>query len=504
MKQLKDTEIAEMREMLRALPNNLGSFNTLEDVKKAFSLPISLGTDADTREELNLAFDSAGGYSTIFQSLTQHADSLGQYPLTAFIGYGALQQIAQNGMIRACVQTVADDVTRKWIEFIETDSLEEPELLTRLQNLQAKKFKLQDLFHEACLTTGFMGGAFIFIDTGAEGSDLELPLAINSKSAELVNNKALKFIVVDPVNVTPSEYNSIDPLKSDYMQPSSWWVLGRKVHASRLIAVYDNPPPTLLKPSYNFLGIPQAQILWDYVLHWNKCRISTANLLSKVSLLVFQTDTDAIFSSAGGLQNFDLRMEALRKYRDNDSVVVCDKDKEAVSNVQTTLAGCTDIVRQSLEMIAAINRTPAVKLLGISPSGFNATGESDITNYYDYVHSKQELLRPAITKCLNCIQLAAFGEIHNGLDFEFVDLSSENESAQAMTAQTRANMLATLLDRQVVDASEVRQAAKADKSMRLNFLSDEAPEMESDAPIEELQTDKYDDLLNQIKQDDNP
>ena len=503
-KKLTYAELEDLKQALQIPPRTCKSFASVEEVKRAFSLPVTLGASEDVRKSCDLAFDSAGGYDAIYQSLNQHAFDLGQFPVTSFIGYGALQQIAQNGMIRACVQTVADDVTRKWIEFIETDSLEEPELLTRLQNLQAKKFKLQDLFHEACLTTGFMGGAFIFIDTGAEGSDLELPLAINSNSSELVNNGALKFVIVDPINVTPGAYNSFNPLKDDYMKPSMWWVLGQKVHSSRLLALYDNPPPTLLRPSYNFLGIPQAQILWDYVLHWNDCRVATANLLKKVSLLVMQTDTDAVFNSPDGLQEFDLRMQALQRYRDNDSVFVCDKTEESVSNVQTSIAGCTDVVRQSLEMIAAINRTPAVKLLGISPSGFNATGESDITNYYDYIHSKQELLRPAITKCLNCIQLSEFGEIYNGLDFEFVDLSSENESAQAMTAQTRANMLATLLDRQVVDASEVRQAAKADKSMRLNFLSDETPEMESDAPIEELQTDKYDDLLNQIKQDDNP
>lgn len=494
-KKLTYSELADLKQALQSPPRACKTFTSVEEVKRAFSLPVTLGADPSFREEANMAFDSAGGFNAIYQSLNQHAGDLGQYPITSFIGYGALQQIAQNGMIRACIQTVADDSTRKWIELVESDDLENPELLNELQNLQAKKFKLQNLFHEACLLTGFMGGSFIFIDTGVDGSELELPLAINSKSAELVNNKHLKFVLVDPVNVTPCQYNSIDPLKDDYMKPSSWWVLGRRVHASRLIALYDNPPPTLLKPSYNFLGIPQAQILWDYVLHWNQCRVSTANLLEKVSLLVMQTDTDAIFSSPDGVQNFDLRMQALQRYRDNDSVFVCDKNEEGVTNVQTSIAGCTDVVRQSLEMIAAINRTPAVKLLGISPSGFNATGESDITNYYDYIHSKQELLRTAIAKCLNCIQLANFGEIYSGIDFEFVDLSAENESTQAVTAQTRANMLSTLLDRQVIDTSEVRQAVKTDRSMQLNFLSDEAPEP-NDGDLEDFQTDKFDDLLN--------
>ena len=496
-KKLSYSEIEEMKQILQIPRRTCESFSSVEDVKKAFCVPVTSPVNEEARNACNLAFDHAGGYDTIYQSLTQHAFDLGQYPITSFIGYGNLQNIAQNGMIRACVQTVADDITRKWIELIERneadDNQQNEDFISKLQNLQLKKYRLQKLFHEAAVMTGYMGGAFIFIDTGADGSDLELPLAINSNNAELTNNENLKFKVIDPVNVTPGSYNSINPLKDDYMTPSMWWVLGQRVHASRLIALYDNEPPTLLKPAYNFLGIPQAQILWDYVLHWNECREATAKLLTKFTLLVMQTDTDAVFGSPDGLQQFELKMQALQHYRNNDSVFVCDKTDENVSNVQASLAGCTDIVRQSLEMIAAINRTPAVKLLGISPSGFNATGQSDITNYYDYIHSKQELRRDAIAKCLNCIQLAEFGEINSSVDFDFIELSSDNESSQALTAQTRVNMLATLQDRQVISAEEARQAVKTDKTTRLTFLSDEMPpDLEQENT--ELQTDHFEGL----------
>ena len=91
------------------------AFDRIDKVKRAFALPVSKGATKDEREALDMAFDSAGGYSTIYESLQQHAGDMGQSPITSFIGYGALQQIAQNGMIRACIQTVADDITREWI-----------------------------------------------------------------------------------------------------------------------------------------------------------------------------------------------------------------------------------------------------------------------------------------------------------------------------------------------------------------------------------------------------
>lgn len=468
-------QINNIEPYLDMMPTRGEQLITLEDIKERYSLPVTNGAPEEERERLNMAFDHAGGFDMIYNSLQGHTAALGQTPLTMFLGYGMLQQISQNGMVRACVQTIADDLTRKWIKI---DSAEEDALkiVERLDTLQSSKYTLQKTFHDAIALVGYTGGAFIFVDTGAEDEDLMLPLRFNAESAELVNNKHMRFVVVDPVNVTPCEYNCTNPLKSDYMKPRSWWVLGQKVHHSRLIPLVEQEPPTLLKPSYNFLGIPRAQILWDYVIHWNDCRIKTADLLRKISLLVVKTNTDEIFSIANGVKIFDLKMAALQRYRDNNSVYVCDKDREDVLNVQTSIAGATDIVRQSLEMIAAINRTPAVKLLGISPSGFNATGESDLKNYYDHVRSQQELYRDAIMRCLKAIQLANFGKIYPGITFEFNELASDNAASVAMTASTKANTWGALLGANVISPDEARQAVKNDPDIGLNFLEGDAPE----------------------------
>lgn len=453
------------------------ALDSLEKVRKTFALPANAsGLSQENRMAMDSAFDAAGGYSAIYESFQQHATELGQFPMTSFVGYGALQQIAQQGMIRACIQTVADDMTRKWID-LKAGEGTDAEKLDHLKDLIENKYHLRHVFHKAFATTGYMGGALIFVKVGLDNKTADLKLSFTDVSAELKQGETLSFIVVDPVNCSPADYNCIDPLQEDYMQPKRWYVLGTTVDASRLIPVVDNEPPVLLKPNYNFLGIPQAQILWDYVMHFNDCRVSTARLLNKLSLLVVQTDMDAVLTDPNGVANFDTKMDLLARYRNNDAVFVCDKDTEGVMNVQTSIAGCTDIVRQSLEMVAAINRTPAVKLLGISPSGFNATGESDITNYYDYIHSKQELHHDEIQKCLDAIQLVEFGHVDPSISFEFVPLSEENAASKAMTAQTKIGALTQLVDRQIMSAEELRQAVKQDDTLGLSMLPDEMPEM---------------------------
>lgn len=467
--------------------------NSIEDVKRLFSIPQTMGyagmheLDSDDPEiNPQLAADSAMsvGYDQIYQSLVQHGMDMGQYPMTSFVGYGVLQQIAQNGMIRTCIQTVADDVTREWITITGGDKTD-PNLIDDLSQ-QFDKLKMRTVFNKAVAMMGYMGGAFIYIDTGTD--DPSVPLVLSDKSDEIKQGTKLKFVVVDPVNCSPGRYNANNPLKDDYLtDPQFWYILGREVHSSRLIVLRDNLPPTLLRPAYNFLGIPQAQILWDYVMHWNRARVSVAGILEKLNLLVFQTNTEYLLSSSNGVGQLDAKMLALSRYRDNDSVVVCDKNSEDIKNITLTISGVTDVVRQALEFIAAINRTPAVKLLGISPSGFNATGESDIRNYYDHIMSKQELLHDGILRALKAVELSVLGKIDHSINFEFNPLGTEDEEGDIQAASARVNMLNSLLQTNVLSAEEVRQAVKADQKANLGFISDDVPQPNEGADIAEMQ-----------------
>ena len=221
-------------------------------------------------------------------------------------------------------------------------------------------------------------------------------------------------------------------------------------------------------------------------MHWNRARVSVAGILEKLNLLVFQTNSEYLLSSSGGVQQLDAKMLALSRYRDNDSVVVCDKNSEDIKNITLTISGVTDVVRQALEFIAAINRTPAVKLLGISPSGFNATGESDIRNYYDHIMSKQELLHDGILRALKAVELSTLGQIDSSINFEFNPLGTEDEEGDIQSASARVNMLNSLLQTNVLSTDEVRQAVKADEKTHLGFISDDVPQPNEGADIAEM------------------
>ena len=120
---------------------------SVDELRARYSLPVTRGASKEERERLDVAFDNSGVFDQIQSSLTQHLTDMGQMPLTGFLGYGALQNLAQEPLIRACVQTVADDLTRKWIELVGGEE-SDAELVAKLDRLQ-NRYHLQKVFHDA-------------------------------------------------------------------------------------------------------------------------------------------------------------------------------------------------------------------------------------------------------------------------------------------------------------------------------------------------------------------
>ena len=425
-------------------------------------------------KDAQMANDEACAYAW---GLLSHSLELGQMPTTAsFLGYPALQDIAQNGLIRACIETVADDMTRDFGK-IKSEEPDKAEIVVAMNNA-LEQFHIRDVLHEVAEKVGYFGGCLVYIDTGANDVKLQTPLNMGEYSKELRNLKA--FRVIDPINVYPGAYNSVEPLKADFFRPEHWYVMGKRVHASRLIRFVANEVPQLLKPVYNFFGIAQAQLLWDYVMHFAECRVATANIAKKYSVTVFKTNMSATLMDGAGTDQINNRIRLIARYQDNNSITAIDKDNEDIVKIETPIGGLTDITKQGLEFLAALNRTPAVKLLGISPSGFNATGESDLRNYNDHISSQQEkVFGHGLKTIIDCIHVFLFGKTNKGLIFEWAELGEEDQAAMANTQKVKADTMAVLLDRSVISPEEARQAVASDPDNPLSFIDPaEVPEGE--------------------------
>lgn len=176
--------------------------------------------------------------------------------------------------------------------------------------------------------------------------------------------------------------------------------------------------------------------------------------------------------------------------RDNDGVEAIDMESEDIVKLETPLSGITDIVRQAEEMVAAYFGEPAVKLWGLSPGGFNSTGEADMQNHYDHINSVQErMFREPLRRLVELAQMNIRGKADSALSFNFVPLGDDDDRAIADINNVKADAACKLYDRGIVSGEEIRQSLADDpRSPFTNIDVSNVPEQPEEVilPAEEL------------------
>ena len=406
-----------------------------------------------------------------------------------FLGYGTLSLIAQDPLIRAVVETTADEMVRKFVEFTSSKENDEDESDDRLKVLidECDKYKVAKMLREAAATAGYMGGAVLYIDLEGvntednEGSE-ELKKKLRIDGHKIGKGELKGFNLIEPVYCYPKTYNSTNPLARDFYKPERWFVMGKEVHGSRLMRFVQHEPPVLMRPAYNFFGIPMAQMILDFVERFTDSRKAAAEIVKKFSLNVLKTDMSQILQEGGteDAKTLKARAAMFKLLRDNDGLMMLDKEDEDFVQINTPFSGVHEIVTKQLEYLAAVARMPAVKLLGISPSGFNTTGESDIRNHYDNIRTNQEkMFAEHLDTIIRILQLNKWGKIYDDLTYEFVSLYETNEEEEANIRKTDGDRDVQYIDRGVISPEEVRgRLANDPRSGYNNIDVDDVPELD--------------------------
>lgn len=471
-KMMKKNSVRQKQNLLKVSwqrLQNLVKYNAeLKSIRKQYGVPLTNAGES-VKVAMDAALETSGHFTTIRNAVA--SGGIDAYP--QFLGYAYLSGLQQNGFIRAGVEGLADDMTARFIELIRTSDIEnnDDDKINKI-NEYLNAFQIKELFNKAAALCGYFGGCLIYIDT----DDEDLLSALDEKS---LNHSIKGYVLIEPINIYPGRYNSTNPLRADYFIPETWFVLGQEVHTSRLLYLAADEVNMLLKPAYNFFGIAPAQIAADSVSHFIKDREAASRLLHKYSLLVFKTDMGSALYS-GNPEELYSRVKVLADFRDNNSVIIIDKEDEDIVTVTTSLAGVTDVVRLSLELMPIMFRQPLTKFLGISPGGMNATGESDENNWNEYVLSQcEKIFRKPVKRLLELIQYDLFGEVDECIDFIFKVQSSNDEVKEINNNKIKADTYVQLTTAGIISPEEARKALAEDEKSGFNSIDvDAVPEME--------------------------
>ena len=435
----------------------------------------------DNHPAAQIALDD--GYNFVQPYLSTCVNTFNGFP-----GFPYLAQLSTRAEYRSLAETMAGEITRKWIKIKSTSEIMDhsekiKELTDFLDTLDLRNV-VKTIATNDCL---FGRGHLCIV---LENQNKEVPLILSPATVPLGSLKSVNS--VDPVWCSPLAYNALDPTRDDFYRPNKWMMLGQEIHASRLLNIVTRQLPDMLKPAFNFAGMSLSQLAEPYVNNWLRTRQSVSDLVSNFSITALQTAMDQILQGDDDGSDIIARAKLFIAMRNNQNIMLLDKEREELVQVNTPLSGLDALQAQAQEHMCSVSRIPAVILTGISPSGLNASSEGEIRVFYDWISAQQEAYyRNPIDIVFKVAQLSLFGEIDPDLVFEFVPLyqMSEKERAEIRDIDSRVDQ--GYIAAGVVSPAEVRQKiATSEDSGYQGIDVDDVPEPAYDPAQENLDDQK--------------
>lgn len=339
-----------------------------------------------------------------------------------------------------------------------------------------KKLDWKTRFYDALRFSRAYGGAGIFI--GAVDRAMSARDPLNEESLE-----EIRFLtVLDARELYPLSYYA-DPLSPNFGMPEYYRVqpaftslasAGTPLERKRLLEIQRTLPVVHESRIIRFDGVivnrwQQREtlgwgdsilqrvndVLRDFQMSWH----SAAYLINDFSQAVATMKGISEAIENGDDKAVQARLLAIEMMRSVARMVVMDEG-ETFERKQTPISGLKELLDGFFTRLGASAGMPVTLLAGEAPAGLNATGASDIRNWYDQVSSDQEwILEPRIRRLVDLLCKSkrgpTKGKLPEKIEITFNPLwqltSLEEADRRLKVAQTDA----VYIDKQVVDPAEV-------------------------------------------------
>lgn len=374
------------------------------------------------------------------------------YPLTRMSqNYNLFTSLYRSSwIVRKIVDVFPSDMVKNWIKF---NSSLDPEKISKINSV-IRKTKTKEKIKEGLRWARLYGGAagLILID-GDE--DLSEPLdydaiMLDDYKGLLIFDRwngiypdiELEDDISDEEYGYPKYYSiSLSEANSNLMLSYNKQDLV-KVHHSRIVRFNGRDLPLWERQAEMFWGESEIEIVFEELKKRDNTSANIASLIFLANIRVLKmNDLGQLLgaSTQKAQENLYKVLQAQNQLMSNMGIYVMDKDDDFGSE-QYSFGGLNDIYESFMLDIAGACEMPVTKLFGREPAGFNSTGESDLTQYYDTLEEKQETyLQPIIDKLLPIIFMSTLGAIPEDLDWEFNPCMNVNSKDLAVLAQSMAS-----------------------------------------------------------------
>lgn len=296
---------------------------------------------------------------------------------------------------------------------------------------QAQALGLDAKMQEAATWGRAFGGALLII--GVEQGLMKDPLNVKlARGVKYLNVIDRRFCAVN------SFY--MNPFLPNYGQPETYSIGGTEggaiVHESRVVRFDGTQVDRLTRQKLGGWTYSVLQRPYNVMRDFATAFASAASLTADASQAVFKMKGLFEMIAAGHKERLQTRMQLVDMSRSAAKAVLLDADGEEFDRIATSFDGLPEMLGYMSMRLASSVDMPVTILMGRSPAGQNATGDSDFQHWYDTIASGQT--KEYGPKLLRVYEILSAGKLPE-LELEWCPLKELTDIEKATIAKTNAD-----------------------------------------------------------------
>lgn len=383
------------------------------------------------------------------------------------------------------VDVVAEDMTREGITLRGMDSPEDVEEI----NQELDRLEIWDNLSDTIKWSRLYGGAIavMLID----GQNVSTPLNVNTVGKDQFKG----LLVLDRWMVLPDLQDLVTEYGPYYGKPKFYDVIAdsvglcnQRIHYSRVIRMDGVNLPYWQSIAENLWGQSVIERLEDRLTIFDSATLGAGQLVYKAHLRTYKVKELRKLIGLGGkaYDNLVKQIQQIRMWQSNEGITLMDAE-DTFETHQYSFTGLDSLLLQFGQQIAGATQIPLVRLFGQSPAGLNATGESDLANYYDNINQQQERrMRTPLHTLLAVVSLSVLNKpLPKTFKFDFASLWQIDDEKKASIANSVADAITKVEDSGLISRKtalkELRQSAEV-TGVFSHITDEEIDQADNDPP----------------------
>lgn len=416
-----------------------------------------------------------------------------EYPLTRMTdNYAKLNSMYRTGgLLQSIVDLIPADMLREWFTLSDVDPDKQAEF-----DRVVLKTQIKDRLDEGLRWGRLYGGAVALILIKGQENSLDKPLDLKSV---MPDSFAGLWILDRWSGVFPGAELVDDMMDSDFGLPKYYEIragenqgLIAKVHHSRILRFTGRNLPYLEKIAEMYWGESEIEPVYEDIVLYDSVMANMGNLTFQANVDTLAIKNLEQLFAVGSIEQqkrFWSMMQAQSVAKSNFGTRLIDQETQ-LSTQQYSFSGFNYVVDAVQMNLSAKTHIPVTKLFGRSPAGMNATGDSDMQNYYDFIDGLRESkLRPVLERLVPIICMSVWGSVPEEMSIVFPPLWTPTAMEVAQIAGAKSQAIIAAFQSGLLNQGPAMAELKklANETGMFDTIEDELIEKNKDKTFQDTQ-----------------